>query len=40
MGNDTADQVQDMMKKAGGSAHSIWVRMIGITDQSLGLTTS
>ena len=38
MGNDTADQVQDMMKKAGGSAHSIWVRMIGIITILVGAT--
>lgn len=38
MGNDTADQVQDMMKKAGGSTHSIWVRMIGIITILVGAT--
>jgi membrane protein len=38
MGNDTADQVQDMMKKAGGSTHSIWVRMIGIVTILVGAT--
>jgi membrane protein len=38
MGNDTADQVQDMMKKAGGSTHSMWVRMIGIITILVGAT--
>jgi len=38
MGNDTADQVQDMMKKAGASTHSIWVRMIGIITILVGAT--
>ena len=38
MGNDTADQVQDMMKKAGGGTHSIWVRMIGIITILVGAT--
>jgi membrane protein len=38
MGNDTADQVQDMMKKAGGSPHSIWVRIIGIITILVGAT--
>ena len=38
MGNDTADQVQDMMKKASGSTHSLWVRMIGIITILVGAT--
>ena len=38
MGNDTADQVQDMMKKASGSTHSIWARMIGIITILVGAT--
>ena len=38
MGNDTADQVQDMMQKAGGGTHSIWVRMIGIITILVGAT--
>ena len=38
MGNDTADQVQEMMKKASGSTHSIWARMIGIITILVGAT--
>lgn len=38
MGNDTADQVQEMMKKASGSTHSIWTRMIGIITILVGAT--
>jgi membrane protein len=38
MGNDTADQVQDMMQKAGGGTHSIWVRMLGIITILVGAT--
>jgi membrane protein len=38
MGNDTADQVQDMMTKAGGSAHSIWAKSIGIITILVGAT--
>jgi membrane protein len=38
MGNDTADQVQDMMTKAGGSAHSIWAKSIGIITILIGAT--
>ena len=38
MGNDTADQVLDMMQKAGGGTHSIWVRMIGIITILVGAT--
>ena len=38
MGNDTADQVQDMMTKASGSVHSIWVRIIGIITILVGAT--
>jgi membrane protein len=38
MGNDTADQVQDMMTKAGGSAHSIWAKIIGLITILVGAT--
>jgi membrane protein len=38
MGNDTADQVQEMMKRASGSLHSIWTRMIGIITILVGAT--
>ena len=38
LGNDTADQVQDMMTKAGGSAHSIWAKSIGIITILVGAT--
>ena len=38
MGNDTADQVQDMMTKAGGSTHSIWAKIIGIITILVGAT--
>jgi membrane protein len=38
MGNDTADQVQDMMIKASGSAHSIWAKTIGIITILVGAT--
>jgi membrane protein len=38
MGNDTADQVQDMMNKAGGSAHSIWAKIIGLITILVGAT--
>ena len=38
MGNDTADQVQDMMIKAVGSAHSIWAKGIGIITILVGAT--
>ena len=38
MGNETADQVQDMMTKAGGSAHSIWAKSIGIITILVGAT--
>jgi len=38
MGNDTADQVQDMMTKAGGSVHSIWAKSIGLITILVGAT--
>jgi len=38
LGNDTADQVQDMMTKAGGSAHSIWAKIIGLITILVGAT--
>ena len=38
MGNDTADLAQEMMKKAGGSAGSIWARIIGIITILVGAT--
>ena len=38
MGNDTADQVQDMMTKASGSAHSIWAKIIGLITILVGAT--
>ena len=38
MGNDTADQVQDMMARAAGSAHSIWAKVIGIITILVGAT--
>src|ERR1035441_758016 len=38
MGNYPADQVQEMMKKASGSTHSIWARMIGIITILVGAT--
>src|ERR1035441_3983585 len=38
MGNDTADQVQEMMKKVSGSSNSIWARIIGIITILFGAT--
>ena len=38
MGNDTADQVQEMMIKASGSSNSIWARIIGIITILVGAT--
>jgi membrane protein len=38
MGNDTADQVQEMMTKASDSAHSIWAKTIGIITILVGAT--
>ena len=38
MGNDTADQLQEMMKKAGGSPHSIWAKIIGLITILVGAT--
>ena len=38
MGNDTADQVQEMMKKVSGNSNSIWARIIGIITILFGAT--
>lgn len=38
MGNDTADQVQDLMTKAGGSTNSIWAKIIGLITILVGAT--
>ena len=38
MGNDTADQIQEMMNKANGSTKSIWATIIGIITILVGAT--
>jgi membrane protein len=38
MGNDTADQVQEMMIKASGSSNSIWAKIFGIITILFGAT--